>query len=163
MSEHENPQAAYDSANGLDLNLDLSSVDTSYPSLAVGKPAMTIIKLDISPWKSDPKNKSLVVQLQTTDIQPSTKGEDLPPGFKTNYRLNLQQGYNAAGEAVGDYKKDIARFLDAVFGTDSPRPRFNQETINACIGKTVKAVVKARKDTTDGYGDTEVKYLEAVK
>lgn len=147
---------------GLDLDLDLNAVDTSYPTLAVGKPyEVTVVKAEVSPWKKDPSSKSLVITVATTSITTSSKGEELAPGFKQTFRINLQQGHNAQGEAIGDFKKDIARALDAIFGTDqTSRPRLNAATIAEMTGKTVKAIVKARKDSSDGFGETEIKYLE---
>lgn len=148
----------YDQANGLDFDLDLSQEDTSYPSLRESEVEMIIQKAEVQPWKNSPQNKSLVLTLATTSIQTSTKGEDLAPGFRQTYRLNLQQGYDKQGEPIGDFKKDIARFLDAC----KAGRQFNMSTIQALLGKTVKAVIKKRKDPSDGYGETEVKYLKSV-
>jgi len=150
--------AAFDAANGLDLDLDLASVDTSYPSLPAGKVEMRIVKCEVKPWNSDPDKKSLVVSLETTALTTGTKGEELAPGFRQTYRLNLQQGYNNNGEAVGDFKKDIAKFLDAC----KAGRQFNGDTIASLPGTVVTAVLKKRKDPSDGYGETEVKYLEAT-
>lgn len=147
---------------GFDLDLDLSEVDTSRPSIAVGKVDCTIKEVKVSPWQSNPENKSLVLVLVTDNIEIDTKGNDLQPNFQMNVRVNLQQGYNGAGEPVGDWKRDIARTIDAIFPDDEPRPRLNSETMAEMVGKQVTAVIKARKDSSDGYGETEVKWIEAA-
>ena len=139
-----------DTLDPLNLNIDLSEVDSSNPSLGIGEHPMMIVKVEIKPWKSDPSKHSAVVSLKTIDEALDTNGNPIPPGMFMFYRLSLQQQ-----EGAFDFRKDLVRFTEAVFGE---KRSFNQETLNESIGKTVTAVVKPAKDTT--YGETEIKSLK---
>lgn len=131
----------------LNLNFELSDVDTSNPSLGVGEHPMIIAKTEIKAWKTDPSKHSLVVSLKLADEALDTNGNPIPPGLFMFYRLSLQQQ-----EGAFDFRKDLARFTEAVFGE---RRNLDAATLQEALGKTVLAVVKPAKDTT--YGETEVK------
>lgn len=134
----------------LNLNIDLTDVDSSNPSLGVGEHPMMIVKVEIKPWKSDPSKHSAVVSLKTVDEALDTNGNPIPPGMFMFYRLSLQQQ-----EGAFDFRKDLVRFTEAAFGE---KRSFNQATLSEAVGKTVIAVVKPAKDTT--YGETEVKSVK---
>lgn len=139
-----------DTTDPLNLNIELADVDTSNPSLGVGEHPMIISKIEVKPWKSDPSKSSLVVSLKLAEESIDTNGNPVPAGLFMFYRLSLQQQ-----EGAFDFRKDLARFTEAVFGE---RRSLDSATIREALGKTVLAVVKPAKDTT--YGETEVKSVK---
>ena len=140
----------------LDLNIDLSGVDTTYPSLNAGTVPMMIVDSKVEPWKSDPSSRSWVLTLETTDRALSASGADLNPGFKQTFRLNLQPGKSKDGEEI-DHLRPLTLGIEAIFGE---RRSLNSETISAAVGRAVLAVVKNRKNPDDGFGATEIKSLK---
>ena len=134
----------------LNLNINLSDVDSSNPSLGVGEHPMIIVKTEIKPWKTDPSKHSCVVSLKTIDEANDTNGNTIPPGMFMFYRMSLQQQ-----EGAFDFRKDLVRFTEAVFGE---KRNFDAAMLQEALGKTVTAVVKPSKDTT--YGETEIKGLK---
>lgn len=139
-----------DNTDPLNLNIELADVDTSNPSLGVGEHPMTIAKIEVKPWKSDPSKSSLVVSLKLAEESIDTNGNPVPPGLFMFYRLSLQQQ-----EGAFDFRKDLARFTEAVF---AERRSLDSGTLREALGKTVLAVVKPASNTT--YGETEIKSVK---
>lgn len=135
----------------LNLNIDITDVSTDFPSAAVGDHHVRITKAEVKAWSKSPGHSLVITVANVNDLQ-TTSGEVIPPGkFTAFYRLNLT-------ETEGfDFRKNLARFSEAVFGTKMP---INNEFIAALVGQEFIAIFKPSKDTT--YGDTEIKGCKAV-
>lgn len=151
------------SANPMDFSFSTAGVDTSFPSLAVADYPVRIEKWEIK----DAKDNQKMVRLTLETLEPATdtRGRQHKPGFKLSTNLTLPTGTaDSPGEHDEIRLKNIASFQDAVLGLGddgaASRPAFNSAFLNEAIGKKVKAVVKASKDTT--YGDTEIKGFKHI-
>ncbi len=145
-----------DQSAPLDFDFDVQSVDTSRPELSVGDHVMQITKIERKPWTKTPENSSLVIELCTVDATRSSKGDQLSPGFRSNFRVNLQNNLDDSGNPIGDFLRDLALFSIAVTGQQQ---RINAEFVSSAIGAKVIAVVKAKKKPDD-FGENEIKSLK---
>lgn len=139
----------------LDLDIDLTQVDTEYPSAAIGDHHMRITKVEQVPWKSDTSKSSLAVQFTNAEPVISTKGRELAPGaLVSTWRLALQQHDS---ERAPDFKIDLAKLVEAAYGE---KVRLNNDNLLGLVGKEVLVTFKAAKDTQ--YGDTEIKGVKKL-
>jgi len=139
----------------LDLDIDLTQVDTDYPSASIGDHHMRITRVEQVAWKSDSSKSSLAVQFTNVEPVLSTKGREMAPGFLVStWRLALQQADN---ERAPDFKIDLAKLVEAAYGE---KVRLNQENLDGLVGKEVLVTFKAAKDTA--YGDTEIKGVKKL-
>lgn len=147
----------------MDFSFSTKNVDTSFPSLAVADYPVKIERWDMK----DAKNDQKMIKLTVETLEPSTdtNGKLHPPGFKMTTNLTLPTGTaDSPGEHDEIRIKNIASFQDAVLGlpdgVNNDRPEFDGKFLNEAIGKKVKAIVKARKDTQ--FGDTEIKGFKFI-
>jgi len=139
----------------LDLNIDLTNVDTSYPAAAIGEHHMRVTKVDRSEWAKSPGNYSLVVSFTNVEPLMATSGREIAPnGFIANYRLALQQSDN---ERAPDFKLDLAKLVESAYGE---KRVLNSENMMGLVGKEMLVVFKAARDTT--YGETEIKGVKKL-
>jgi len=143
----------------LDLELDLTDVDTSFPTLQENTVLVRVINAEIVPTKKDNEDgskKNLMMTYATVTENPSTSGDVIAPGYPLKEWYPLQQSDNPNAP---DYKVGLAKLLEALFGE---RPQFNQATIDMMGGKEALALVKVRE--TEEFGkQNDVKRLIQIK
>lgn len=133
----------------LDCVLDTSTVDTSFPSLAVGQVDCQIT--ETSAVTANSGMPQLCLTLSTIRTNRNTKGEVINPGFKLYKRLNLRQPDSAAAL---DFKIGIARLQEAALGAKSAMTV--RQLVAELLGKGISVNIKKRTKDTDQYGETEV-------
>lgn len=151
----------------LNTNIDLSSTDTSFPSLVAGEYPVSVVGFESKTTKNAGQIM-LRVELHLQTPAKDCKGNDLTPGFPVFTNLILP---GAPGEEKKDREfreKLITLFFDSVFNTSNLDNRkasewkgeLSNESLNACVGKVVKVLIKPSKTTT--HGETEVKGFKAA-
>lgn len=135
----------------LDLNINLSEVDTSMPRLALGDYILRVKEAKVAESSNTPGNNNLVVVFETTEEATGLNGETISPGFQLTNWYPLQQSEK---ENAPDYRKNIAILLDAVFKVKDPedRPALTNDLLPQFIGEEVVAKVKLRGSEDDQYG-----------
>lgn len=138
----------------IDLDIDLSQVDTSIPVLNKG-----IYDLKISGiTREENKDKTgynLKVKFTTTEPATSTNDKEIAPGFPMfkYYPLQKKQG----GSDKFDFRIGLASLIDACLGCMMEnRPKFNSGEL---INKTVRANIAVVENKDDGTFQNEIKRL----
>ncbi len=142
----------------LNFNIPGAGVDTSFPLMAEGDYDFQIVESSRKPNKrQDGHNWNLkLASLQPIPNVDSDKGPIAP-----NANVFLQVAMQPAPEADSPegFKKNLFATVDAIFGTDATnRPDFNLATMQAAIGKTVKAHIVI--DEYKGEKNNKVKRLK---
>ena len=134
----------------LNLNVQLSGVDTSMPRLASGNYPLRIVKHEVVESKKVAGNNNLLMHFETTQPAESTRGDVIQPGYKLRRYYPLQQSETEGAPA---FERDLAVLIDAAYGTDaSNRPNLSDETVLGMYGKEVLGSVKVEKD--EAYGES---------
>lgn len=125
----------------LDLDVDLSQVDTSMPTFPAG--LMDLRVHDIAKEPNKEKNGfNLVVTFVTTEPVASIQKPDekIPAGFPLKRWYALQHKVDGKSTDPDQWKKGLAELMDAALGTElGSRPAFSKGLL---INKTVRAAVK---------------------
>lgn len=151
----------------LNTNIDLSSTDTSFPSLEAGEYPMSVVGFTSKETKNAGQTM-LRVELHLQAPAKDCKGNDISPGFPVFTNLTLPGAPGEEKQHRDIREKQITLFFDSVFKTSSPETRrasewkgeLSNEALNLAVGRIVKVVIKPSKDTT--YGETEVKGFKAA-
>jgi|SRR6056300_576034 len=124
----------------LDTQIDLNETDTSMPRLIDGKYLCSIDKAEVVASKSVEGNKNLMVIYKLAEDAESTIGSSISPGYQLRRYYALQPSEK---NPDWDFKTDIARLIDAAFGTSQGgRPEFNADTIAGLHGRQVIVTTK---------------------
>ena len=130
----------------LDLNIDLSSVETARPVLPAGNYVAIVKAME----KQENKAKTgfnLVVHFATVAPTTSIKGSPVDAGFQIIDRYPLQPSQEKPDSNYWQVK--LAQLQDAATGSsDEHRPAFNPQEI---LGKQVLLVLDV--ESSDEYGD----------
>ncbi len=144
-----------------DFYVDVSGLDTKTPLVAkTDKALLTITKAEVKENK-DKTGRNLVIYLKNAEVLVTDEGVAVAPmevlfskyfPLQANTKRAGDEGYDADG-----FRKNIAKTLDAIFGTDvENRPAFNRETVDAMKGYQVYARItidEPKPDDLDkGYG-----------
>ena len=148
----------------LGLNINLDAVDTSRPVLASGTWPMGVKSIEIQENKAK-NGRNLVVTFALANTATSVKAAedgrsgDLNPGYTLTKYYPLQQSEHPKAP---DFRVDIARLIDAAFGTSQgSRPTLN-EALDQIQGKVVAVRTKVR--TSEEYGDqAEIAGIASVR
>ena len=142
----------------LNLNIDLTQVDTSFPVLAPGTYQMRIDEVVIAPNKAG-TGSNLVVSFATTDEEQTKNGDSLKPGFKVRKWYPLQ----ASEHSADSWLRNLVILTDAVFKITDPSERkpFNEDLIAAMRGNEVKCTVKVSTDQS-GAVNNDISFVAAV-
>tara|TARA_B100000131_G_C17877483_1_gene516856 strand:- start:152 stop:637 length:486 start_codon:yes stop_codon:yes gene_type:complete len=146
--------------------VDMTAVDTSMPLLPSGNYTTRVAQMEVAESKAKPGRFNLVVTLETTeDVQAHDSDRMLNAGWKLKQYYPMQApDPNPSGF---DYRENIARFMDAVLGTNrTNRPAFDT-TYSDYLNREVNAVVSIREITDDSGAKTgmlsnEVRRLSSV-
>ena len=137
----------------LGLNINLNAVETSRPVLSPGTWPMEVKVVEIQENKAK-TGRNLMVVFALADEATSTKAaeegrtNDLSPGYVLAKYYPLQQSEHPKAP---DFRVDIARLIDAAFGTSQGnRPSFS-EALSQIEGKVVAVRTKVR--SSEEYGD----------
>lgn len=153
------------------LDVNLSQVDTSFPSLATGQHRCELKKFDCQESKKTPGLFMLIITLSTLEPASDAKGKVLEPGFEFNTRLTLPGGPKVdsekmSGEEMEELRlKQLATFVDAACNsTQENRPPLTDQLLESLIGKQILVVMKAAKSEQidQGYSETEVARFKPV-
>lgn len=99
-----------DTTNALPLDIDLNSIDTSFPLIAAGAIVdMSIDKVEAATTKANSPMLKLTFK-STTPVQ-SVKGDVLPPGVTVFHNLNLAATGKATPQMVA---QNIAQLTQAL-------------------------------------------------
>lgn len=141
----------------LDLNVDLTQTDNSFPVLADNQCQVMVQSAEVIDNK-DKTGKNLLVIVKTTQEYPSSEGVSINPGYQLRSYFPLQ---NTDNEAF-DFKKNLAGLVDALFkpASDADRPIFNNELIGMMAGREALATVKVGE--YQGSPSNELKRLTAI-
>lgn len=124
----------------LDIDVDLSNVDTSMPLLPVALYDLVIDDLK----KEDNKDKTghnLTVTFKTTSPIESVQGKPINPGFTLKKWFPLQPSKKE--NTTWDYRTGLAQLIDAAYGTTmGDRPKITDDL----KGKVVRARVNIEKN-----------------
>jgi hypothetical protein len=127
------------------LDVDLSSVDTSFPLLAEGMYDLEVKAMEQKKTK-DEQGDMIVATFVTTREGRSTKGAPINPGFPIFYRLNLTPKGEMTEAMI---LRNLAKFREGVTGSKSG----SFGPIEQYVGKVVRAKVVVRVDKTGNFGD----------
>tara|TARA_R100000808_G_scaffold11642_1_gene29703 strand:+ start:6561 stop:7046 length:486 start_codon:yes stop_codon:yes gene_type:complete len=128
--------------------VDMTSVDTSMPLLVPGTHVVRVAHMEVAESKAKPGRNNLVVTLETTEDIPAHESDRvLNAGWKLKQYYPMQ---NPDPNPNGfDFRENIARFMDAVLGTNrTDRPAFDT-TYSDYLNKEVIAVVSIREITDE--------------
>jgi len=138
------------------LNISIKGIDTSMPTLAVGEYRVRITGHEFKESQKTPGMWMVRIKGETEEPATTTKGATVKPGFPVSTQLVLPGYPGSDEEKDAIFTRNIAAFVDAVFGTDQDtRPDFSQELLDQIVGKIV--IVKIGKAKDDQFGETEVK------
>lgn len=150
------------------LNIDLKTINTKYPSLQVGQPRVTLIKLECTEDEKKPGSYPMVAQFQLEEPNYTDfDNNPLPVGFKVTAFMKHPGGvFEATAKSTAEENKERAlkkfcQFIDAVLHTDqSSRPSDVNPLIadGSLVGKPLLLVVSAQNDPTQAekYGPTQI-------
>ena len=133
----------------LNLNIDLSNVDTTMPVLSSGLYNLTIKNFEVAENKKK-TGQNLVATFATTtqetSVQAMEKGEmgDLKPGFTIRKWYPLQQSDNPDAP---DFTRDLAILQEAALGVKK------NLDLNELLDKLVAAKVKVSDSEEYGLGN----------
>lgn len=138
----------------IELDVDLSAVDTQYPVLAKG-----VYDFDVkSITREENKDKTgfnLKVQFSLVDPAKTYNDKDVAPGLTLTKYYPLQK--KEGGSDKFDYRVGLASLIDAVLNTSMEnRPKFNSSDL---INKRVRANVAVVKNDQDDSLQNEIKKL----
>jgi len=144
----------------LELNIDLTQTDTSFPTLMEGQVPVRCTKAEIVESKQTPGYFGIACAFQTTAEAQTIKGEVQAAGFPLRTWDAVVQSDNP--NAL-DYKQGIAKLTDALLGITDPdeRPEFNSELIATFPGKECLANIKVGE--FNGSASNEIKSLVRIK
>ncbi len=156
------------------LTLDLKTINTKYPSLAVGQPRASVVKLECSEDPNKPGQYPIMVQLQLEEPNyTDSDNNPLPIGHKFSVFLQHPGGKfsdtakSTAAENQERATKKVCQFVDATMKTDQhTRPSDINPLIEqqAFIGKHLIVVVTAQKDQdqAEKYGPTQINGFKPI-
>lgn len=143
------------------LSISLKGVDTSYPTLNVGKVLSSLDGYEVKESQNKPGMFMIKLNMITEEPYNDTKGKLQPPGFKFSANLTLPGAPGAEAEHEEMRIKGLASFLDAALGTNiDDRPDMSAEVMEQCVKK--KMMVKFKKSKDDTFGETQVSGFEFV-
>lgn len=149
------------------LTLNLKTVDTSYPTLAVGQHVAVIESVVVKQSENKPGLYMLQVKLVTEEAASSAQGKVLNPGFKFNANIVLPGGPVEATEKMTAEQieelrtKNLCVFIDGAFNTTQETRPDNIPQPDEFRGKKLIVVITKNKDTT--YGETQVNSFKAIQ
>lgn len=138
--------------NDNEFDIDLGGIDTRIPLLEKNPKMKLLIRKAEVKVKKDKTGKMLAVFFTNAEAETTTIGVTVPSGeaLITKY-LALGPNPEKVGQEGYDpnrWKKDLAQYIDAVYGSDqSNRPRFTPELVadmkdRAILGKVEIEVPK---------------------
>lgn len=134
----------------LDINVDLSNVDTTRPCLAAGAHLCRIGDAKVEQNKAQ-TGYNLVVPFQTIDSATSVKGDEIAAGHRITKWYPLQQSDNPKAPP---FEVDIARLSDAALGTEQgSRPNL-RELVSSISGREV--IVKTKVGSLNDLPTEEI-------
>ena len=128
---------------------DMTEVDTDFPLLPSAQYDMTVASMEVVESKNKPGNHNILVELATTeDVQAHESERILKAGHKVRSYYPLQNpDPNPSGF---NFQENIARFIDAVMGTNKAnRPNFDR-TFGDYLNKPVVATIAIREREENG-------------
>lgn len=133
----------------LNLNIDLTKVDTSMPRLSAGEYLCVIESAAITQKNDDPTKHNLLVTYKTLEEGSDQNGKPMQPGVTVRNWYPLQQSDHPNAP---DYLRDITSLFMAAFGVDdqSECPGLTNENISALAGQEV--IVNIKLQDSDQYG-----------
>lgn len=146
----------------LSIAMELGDVKTAIPILQNDAIAAAVVE-NITQFDHE-KGPIVTFKYKLTEECPTHGGGDpVKPGFPVSARICLFDKNTPKGEIPQRSRENIARHIDAIFGTGDPgnkankpsRPGLSIETVAEAIGKPVMLRFKAIPDGE--YAGTEIK------
>lgn len=125
----------------LELDVDLSQVDTSFPVLVGGLKDLRVVGLARAENKAK-TGFNLVVSFETTEPDTDLKGNTVLPGYKLTSYYPLQAKEGTAPDKVDGWKRNLAAFQDACLGTEQgtrPAKFIGDDYLNKIVRANVVA------------------------
>lgn len=141
-----------ENTNEIDVDADLTGIDTSFPRLVAGKYDFILGKVE-KKTSGDGDKEYLEVHHTTTHTIQSTGGESLPAGHVAVNRISLTP---TAKNSVDSIRKRVASLVQAA----------KVKTMNDLIkgeasGRTIKVNVKINKETPEFDESNSFNYIVA--
>jgi len=147
----------------LDIDIDITSVDTSRPVLAECLADCEIVSA-IPEENSRKDGYNLVTRFRTTAQLKDIKDKDVAPGFQLTAWYPLQSKDKESGEPTQKWLENIIQLIDAALGTSLEAK--DRPSLKAGIAQVVGKVVRARvtvEDMPNGLPGNSVRSLAHIK
>jgi hypothetical protein len=128
-------------------DIDLSSVDTSYPILPKNLYKFTVADIKIVPGKTREGSKVLEVKCELAEDAVAISGRHINAGFPLTFRIGLTPTEKYTESMRNE---SLARFMDAVVGESARKANGKLQPIERFMGQTFQANLLVKEDEQFG-------------
>lgn len=130
-------------------NINLSSVQTSFPLLATGLYDLTVAEMKVEQQKAPKVGNNIKIKLTTQNPSVDIDGKQVNPGFPMFDTISLTKSFKEDGSINYDPAQKLAAFKEAVTGSKEGSFGAPAEWAELYVGKTVQARVTYSPTSVD--------------